>query len=240
MEEITNNDEKEILKQKRIANTIAEELNVKPIQVEKTIELIDGGNTIPFIARYRKEVTGGLSDETLRDLGERFNKVYGKTFELPEYQIPKIGAKIMNLQNPEVKMSKSAPKNDKGTIFILDDVEITKKKIMSAVTDNEGKIYFDPERKPGISNLLSIMAVIDNLSIEEVSDKYKDYTFTDRVYLYSLVLGVLEKIVFNNFSIGIGGGLLIPIAGLGTSNNIEYDNSYEKRIKNIKEQIDGR
>ena len=56
----------------------------------------------------------------------------------------------MNLQNPKVKMSKSAPKNDKGTIFILDDVEITKKKIMSAVTDNEGKIYFDPERKPGI------------------------------------------------------------------------------------------
>ena len=68
MEEITNKEEKEILKQKRIANTIAEELNVRSIQVEKTIELIDGGNTIPFIARYRKEVTGGLSDETLRDL----------------------------------------------------------------------------------------------------------------------------------------------------------------------------
>ena len=62
MEEITNKEEKEILKQKRIANTIAEELNVRSIQVEKTIELIDGGNTIPFIARYRKEVTGGLSD----------------------------------------------------------------------------------------------------------------------------------------------------------------------------------
>ena len=71
MEEITNKEEKEILKQKRIANAIAEELNVRSIQVEKTIELIDGGNTIPFIARYRKEVTGGLSDETLRDLGER-------------------------------------------------------------------------------------------------------------------------------------------------------------------------
>lgn len=71
MEEITNNNEKEIMKQRRIANTIAEELNVRPIQVEKTVELIDAGNTIPFIARYRKEVTGGLSDETLRDLGER-------------------------------------------------------------------------------------------------------------------------------------------------------------------------
>ena len=54
-----------------IVEIIANELNVKENQVEKTIELIDSGNTIPFIARYRKEVTGGLSDETLRDLGER-------------------------------------------------------------------------------------------------------------------------------------------------------------------------
>ena len=55
----------------KIAKTIAEELNIKIQQVENTIKLIDEGNTIPFIARYRKEVTGGLSDETLRDLGER-------------------------------------------------------------------------------------------------------------------------------------------------------------------------
>lgn len=117
--------------------------------------------------------------ELTRDLGERFNKVYGKTFELPEYQIPKIGAKIMNLQNPNIKMSKSAPVDDKGTIFILDDIEITKKKIMSSITDSENKIYFDEINKPGISNLLSIVAVIDNLTIEEVSLKYKDYTYKD-------------------------------------------------------------
>ena len=55
----------------KIINTIAEELNIKPNQVESTVKLIDEGNTIPFIARYRKEVTGGLSDEILRDLGER-------------------------------------------------------------------------------------------------------------------------------------------------------------------------
>ena len=57
----------------QINKTIAEELNIKESQVEATIKLIDEGNTIPFIARYRKEVTGGLSDETLRDLGERLN-----------------------------------------------------------------------------------------------------------------------------------------------------------------------
>ena len=117
--------------------------------------------------------------EKTRDLGERFNKIYGKTFELPEYQIPKIGAKIMNLQDPSIKMSKSAPKDDKGTIFILDDVEITKKKIMSACTDSEGKIYFDEENKPGISNLLSIASVIENLTIEEAEIKYKDYSYKE-------------------------------------------------------------
>ena len=87
MEEITNKEEKEILKQKRIANTIAEELNVRSIQVEKTIELIDGGNTIPFIARYRKEVTGGLSDETLRDLGERLT--YLRNLEARKEEVTK-------------------------------------------------------------------------------------------------------------------------------------------------------
>ena len=135
--------------------------------------LLYDASIVPVGADQRQHI------EKTRDLGERFNKVYGKTFELPEYQIPKIGAKIMNLQNPEVKMSKSAPKDDKGTIFILDDIEITKKKIMSACTDSEGKVYFDEENKPGISNLLSIVAVIDDLSIEDVSKKYENYTYKD-------------------------------------------------------------
>lgn len=117
--------------------------------------------------------------EITRNIGERFNKIYGNIFALPAYQIPKIGAKIMNLQNPSIKMSKSAPKNDKGTIFILDNIEITKKKIMAACTDSENKVYFDEINKPGISNLLSIVAAIDDLSIEDVSEKYKNYNYKD-------------------------------------------------------------
>ena len=147
-------------------------LFIYPTLMAADILLYDA-SIVPVGADQRQHI------EKTRDLGERFNKVYGKTFELPEYQIPKIGAKIMNLQNPEVKMSKSAPKDDKGTIFILDDIEITKQKIMSAITDSEGKVYFDEEKKPGISNLLSIVAVIDDLSIEEVSLKYKDYNYKD-------------------------------------------------------------
>ena len=147
-------------------------LFIYPTLMAADILLYDAA-IVPVGADQRQHI------EKTRDLGERFNKIYGNTFVLPEYQIPKIGAKIMNLQNPSIKMSKSAPRDDKGTIFILDNVEITRKKIMSSCTDSEGKVYFDEENKPGISNLLSIVAVIDNLSIKEVEEKYKDYNYKD-------------------------------------------------------------
>lgn len=147
-------------------------LFIYPTLMAADILLYDAA-VVPVGADQRQHI------EKTRDLGERFNKIYGNTFELPEYQIPKIGAKIMNLQNPTIKMSKSAPKDDKGTIFMLDDVEITKKKIMSACTDNEGKVYFDEENKPGISNLLSILAVIEDVSIEDIVFKYSDYNYKD-------------------------------------------------------------
>lgn len=115
--------------------------------------------------------------EITRDIGERINKRYGNIFKLPDYYVPEIGHKIMNLQNPNEKMSKSSPINDKGTIFILDDINNSKKKIMSAVTDSENKIYFDEENKPGISNLISIYASITNTSIKEIEDKYKNSNY---------------------------------------------------------------
>lgn len=110
--------------------------------------------------------------EMTRDLGERFNKRYGETFILPNYYIPKIGARILNLQNPAEKMSKSAPIDDKGTIFILDDINTTKKKIMSAVTDSESNVRFDIEKKPGISNLISIMSAVCEMNIQDIEKNY--------------------------------------------------------------------
>lgn len=115
--------------------------------------------------------------EITRDLGERFNKRYGKTFKLPEYYIPEIGHKIMNLQNPKEKMSKSANINDKGTIFILDDVKVVRKKIMSAVTDTDNSIKFDEENKPGISNLISIYATLTNKTINDIEIEFKDSNY---------------------------------------------------------------
>lgn len=117
--------------------------------------------------------------EKTRDFGERFNNIYGNTFKLPLYYSPKVGAKIMNLQDPSIKMSKSASKNDKGTIFMLDDIEITRKKIMSACTDSEGKVYYDEVNKPGISNLMALICAVNDLSIEDANKIYKDYSYKD-------------------------------------------------------------
>ena len=114
--------------------------------------------------------------ELARNIAERFNNKYGETFKMPEPLIPKIGAKICDLQTPTKKMSKSS-ENLKGTILLLDDIEVARKKIMSAVTDSDGFIKFDEENKPGISNLLTIYASLKDISIEDAENKFKDYNY---------------------------------------------------------------
>lgn len=136
--------------------------------------------------------------EITRDIGERFNKIYGNTFKLPEYSIPKIGAKIMNLQKTSEKMNKSAPINDKGTIFLLDDIEITRKKIMSSTTDSENKIYFDEVNKPGISNLISIISVIQNKDIKQIENDYIDFNYKDfKVNAADIICDFIKEIQIN-------------------------------------------
>ncbi len=108
--------------------------------------------------------------ELTRDLAERFNKRYGETFEMPDVYVAPVGNKIVNLQNPLEKMNKSDSGDNKGTIFLMDDIAVAKKKIMSAKTDSLNKVHFDEELQPGISNLMSILSKItgeDFVSIEE-------------------------------------------------------------------------
>lgn len=147
-------------------------LFIYPALMAADILLYDA-RIVPVGADQRQHI------EKTRDLGERFNKIYGDTFILPDYQIPRIGGKIMNLQNPSEKMSKSAPKDDKGTLFMLDDIEVTREKIMSSCTDSENKVYYDEDNKPGISNLISLLAAITNREIEEIVDEFKDSNYKE-------------------------------------------------------------
>lgn len=110
--------------------------------------------------------------ELTRDLAVRFNNRYGDFFTVPEPLVTKKGSRIMDLQNPTKKMDKSA-ETDKGCIYLLEPITSIKKKIKSAVTDNEGKIYFNKETKPGISNLMTIYSALTNLSYEEIENKYQ-------------------------------------------------------------------
>ena len=104
--------------------------------------------------------------ELCRDIAQRFNGVYGNVFTIPEGYIPKVGAKIMSLQEPEKKMSKSDP--EETYIALLDDPDTIRRKIKRAVTDSDGEIRYDPENKPGVSNLLSIMSALGAGDIETI------------------------------------------------------------------------
>jgi tryptophanyl-tRNA synthetase len=107
-----------------------------------------------------------------RDMAEKFNKRFPGTFKLPSGVLSKTTSKIMSLSNPTRKMSKS--ESDKGTIYLLDPIEISKKKIMKALTDSENKFYYDPENKPGLSNLINIYSALSGQAIEEIVEQYKD------------------------------------------------------------------
>ncbi|MFD9104584.1 tryptophan--tRNA ligase [Streptomyces virginiae] len=109
--------------------------------------------------------------ELTRDLAERFNGRFGRTFTLPQAHIVKEVAKIYDLQDPAIKMSKSAS-SPKGLINLLDEAKVTEKKIKSAVTDTEAEIRFDTEKKPGVSNLLTIYSTLTGESIPALEQKY--------------------------------------------------------------------
>lgn len=116
--------------------------------------------------------------ELTRDIAERFNNRYGETFRIPQPLTPKVGAKIYSLQNPTKKMSKSED-NPKATIDLLDDPAAARKKIMSAVTDSLGKIQYDPENQPGVSNLLMIHSSLSNEPLDALVARFQGKGYGD-------------------------------------------------------------
>ena len=114
--------------------------------------------------------------EITRNIAERFNSIYGETFKIPEAYIPKIGARIMGLQNPTKKMSKSAPDiNDK--ILLTDEPDVIRKKVKKAVTDSEGVVRYDEENKPGISNLMSIYGILKEKSMQDIEQEFQGQNY---------------------------------------------------------------
>ena len=114
--------------------------------------------------------------ELTRDLAQRFNNTYSPTFTIPEPFIPTYGARLMSLQDPRKKMSKSDP-NQNATIFLVDDNDAIRRKIGRAVTDSGTAITYDPDNRPGISNLVEIYHLATGESIESIVERFREASY---------------------------------------------------------------
>ena len=132
--------------------------------------------------------------ELTRNIAIKFNKKYGETFKIPDAYITKEGTKIMDLVNPDKKMSKSS-ENQKGVIRMLDDINTIRKKIMGATTDSDCLIHFDPENKPGISNLINICVALTGKSIQEIEAMFAGKNYGDfKHFVADIVTTEIEAI----------------------------------------------
>ena len=127
--------------------------------------LLYGADTVPIGEDQRQHL------ELARDVAQRFNTRYGETFVVPEGVFPETGGRVMNLQEPSVKMSKSRGA-ESGTVLMLDPPETIRKKVKTAVTDSGTEVRYDPEQKPGVSNLIELLTVVTGDSIADVEARY--------------------------------------------------------------------
>ncbi len=130
--------------------------------------LLYDADEVPVGADQRQHI------ELTRDIAERFNSRYGETFKLPAAVVPTAGARVMDLQHPTNKMSKSLD-SPRGTVDLLDDPADVARKIKSAVTDSDAEVRYDVDAKPGVSNLLSILGAATGRTPEEAAEGYSMY-----------------------------------------------------------------
>lgn len=129
--------------------------------------------------------------EIARDIAQRFNNIYGETFKIPQAYIAKTGSRIMGLQDPTSKMSKSSTiPND--TILLVDTPEEIMKKIKKAVTDSEGIVRYDESNKPGVSNLMEIYSIIKNKTLDEVEKEFEGKGYG--VFKQSVAEAIIEEL----------------------------------------------
>ncbi len=151
---------------KNMTESITSSLFTYPVLMAADIILYDA-DFVPVGDDQKQHV------ELTRNIAQRFNQRHGDFFIVPEPVIPKQGARIMDLQNPLKKMSKSDD-SDKGSILLLDDLNRIRNKIKSSMTDSDSEVRFDQENKPGISNLMTIYSTLASITYKEIQDKYID------------------------------------------------------------------
>jgi tryptophanyl-tRNA synthetase len=116
--------------------------------------------------------------ELMRDIAIRFNGRYGDTFVVPEAQIPPVGARIVDLQEPTRKMSTTGG-TEQGTLLLLDDPKRLRKKVMSAVTDSDGEVRADADAKPGVTGLLALLSAIEGTSVPDLEARFAGSGYGD-------------------------------------------------------------
>ena len=157
-------------------------LLIYPVLMASDILLYDA-DLVPVGADQKQHL------ELTRNIAIRFNNRYNiNLFKIPEPSIPKNGARIMDLQNPNIKMSKSS-ENHKGVIFLNDSLDISIKKIKSALTDNLNQIKYDIINQPGVSNLISIYSAFSGYTIEEIEKKFQNQNY-----------GVLKSAIIDEYT----------------------------------------
>ncbi|MGB0898765.1 MAG: tryptophan--tRNA ligase [Psychrobium sp.] len=151
--------------------------------------------------------------ELTRDIATRFNNLYGEVFKLPEPFIAKVGARVMSLQDPLKKMSKSDD-NVNNFIMLLDEPKKIEKKLKRAVTDSDeqARIYFDNDEKPGVSNLLTLMSCMTGRAIDELVPEYEDKMYGHlKKDTADAVLSVIEPLQQRYFELRKDEGALLDI-----------------------------
>lgn len=171
--------------------------------------------------------------ELARNVAIRFNNKYGETFKVPEPVIPEEGAKIYDLQDPTKKMSKTA-ESDKGCIMLLEPIESAKKKIMSAVTDSDNKIYYDKENKPGISNLLTIYSSLENITIDEAVKKFENSGYGDFKKAVAESVGTFLTELQNKYNEVISSGTIDKVLD---ESNKKVRSIAEAKVKEVFEKV---
>lgn len=152
---------------KREAEFVSAGLFTYPALQAADILLYDA-NEVPVGDDQRQHI------EITRDIAIRFNHRFGETFVIPKAVTPASGARVMDLQNPTSKMSKSGD-DDSGVIYLLDEPTKIEKKFKRAVTDSDSEVIFDREKKPGVANLLEILAAATNSTPQKTTESYTRY-----------------------------------------------------------------